>query len=184
MKKELLGLVADVNPAEITSHIAYGDFHEWCERWREVAQREVAKMNNQRYVTLRGDEDLVKRADLDCRGLAFLRHADGSDYTPYERGYNDAVISIYGMISSAPCAIETAELDSRLDELDAKIILTLAEVKMNVSEVGRRLFLHPNTVRYRIGKIQTIMGASPLNPYDLCKLCVMARRTLGGERND
>lgn len=184
MTKELLDLIADVNPAEITSHIAQGDFHEWCGRWREVAEQAVVEMNNRRLVPLQGDEDLVKRADLDCRGLAFLRHADGSDYTPYERGYNDAIISVYGLISSAPCAIETVELDSRLDELDAKIILTLGEVEMNVSAVGRRLYLHPNTVRYRIGKIRTIMGISPLNPYDLCKLIIMARRTLGGERND
>lgn len=181
MANDLLGLIADINPAEIASHIAQGNLHEWCNSWKSAAEQAVVKMDNRVPVTSWSNEDLVRRSDLDCRGLAFLRHADGSEYTQYERGYNDAVISIYGMISSVPCAIETIELDSRLDELDAKIILTLAEVKMNVSEVSRQLFMHRNTVQYRIDKIQRITGASPLNLYDLCKLTALARRILGGE---
>lgn len=178
MLKEFLGLLADVNPAEIASHIAQGNLHEWCDNWRSAAEEAAVKMDNRAPVTSWSNEDLVRRSDLDCRGLAFLRHADGSDYTQYERGYNDAVISIYSLISSVPCAIETIEIDSRLDELDAKIILTLAEVKMNVSEVSRQLFMHRNTVQYRIDKIQRITGASPLNLYDLCKLTALARRML------
>lgn len=181
MANDLLGLIADINPAEIASHIAQGNLHEWCNSWKSAAEQAVVKMDNRVPVTSWSNEDLVRRSDLDCRGLAFLRHADGSDYTQYERGYNDAVISIYSLISSVPCAIETIELDSRLDELDAKIILTLAEVKMNVSEVSRQLFMHRNTVQYRIDKIKRITGASPLNLYDLCKLTALARRILGGE---
>ena len=34
---ELLGLIADINPTEIASHIADGNLAEWCERWRQVA---------------------------------------------------------------------------------------------------------------------------------------------------
>lgn len=30
MLKELLDLLADVNPAEIASHIAQGNLHDWC----------------------------------------------------------------------------------------------------------------------------------------------------------
>ena len=52
---------------------------------------------------------------------------------------------------------------------------------MNVSEVSRQLFMHRNTVQYRIDKIQKITGASPLNLYDLCKLTALARRMLGGK---
>lgn len=181
MLKEFLGLLADVNPAEIASHIAQGNLHEWCDNWRSAAEEAAVKMDNRVPVTSWSNEDLVRRSDLDCRGLAFLRHADGSDYTQYERGYNDAVISIYGMISSAPCATETIGIDSRLDERDAKIILTLADSQMNVSETSRQLFMHRNTIQYHIDKIRKVTGLNPLNLYDLFKLTCMARRMLGGE---
>ena len=44
---------------------------------------------------------LIDANEADPRGLAFLVHADGSEYTPYERGYNDAVISCYGLLMNA-----------------------------------------------------------------------------------
>lgn len=181
MLKELLDLLADVNPAEIASHIAQGNLHDWCISWRRTGEQIIQKFDNQVPITTWCDEDLVKRSDLDCRGLAFLRHADGSEYTPYERGYNDAVISIYGLISSAPCATETIEIDPRLDERDAKIILVLADSQMNVSEVARQLYMHRNTIQYHIDKIRKVTGLNPLNLYDLFKLTCMARRMLGGE---
>lgn len=34
---ELLGLIADINPTEIASHIAEENLAEWCEIWRQVA---------------------------------------------------------------------------------------------------------------------------------------------------
>lgn len=34
---ELLGLIADINPTEIASHIEQGNLAEWCEGWRQVA---------------------------------------------------------------------------------------------------------------------------------------------------
>lgn len=181
MLKELLGLIADISPAEIASHIAQGNLHEWCISWRSAAGQAAAEMNNQVPVASWSDEDLVKRSDLDCRGMAFLKHADGSEYSPYERGYNDAVISIYGMISSAPCATETIEINSRLDERDAKITLALAESQMNVSEVAQKLYMHRNTIVYHIDKIWKVTGLNPRNFYDLLKLTCMARRMLGGE---
>lgn len=34
---ELLGLIDDINPTEIASHIAEGNLAEWCESWRQIA---------------------------------------------------------------------------------------------------------------------------------------------------
>lgn len=34
---EILGLIADVNPNEIASHIADGTLADWCELWRQQA---------------------------------------------------------------------------------------------------------------------------------------------------
>lgn len=73
------------------------------------------------------------------------------------------------------------EIDSRLDERDAKIILKLADCRMNVSEVARQLFMHRNTVQYHIDKIYRVTGKNPLNFYELFDLTFMARRMLGGE---
>lgn len=40
---ELLGLIADINPTEIASHIEQGNLAEWCEGWRQVATVTVEK---------------------------------------------------------------------------------------------------------------------------------------------
>lgn len=45
---------------------------------------------------------LIDTKDVDFRDMAFLIHADGSDYTPYERGYNDAIISCVHRVDNAP----------------------------------------------------------------------------------
>ena len=57
-----------------------------------------------------------------------------------------------------------------MDELDMNIILELANNRMNVCEVARILFMHRNTVAYRIKKIKRITGLDLLNFYDLYKL--------------
>lgn len=36
--KELLGLIEDVNPTEIASHIEAGGLHTWCKAWRNAAK--------------------------------------------------------------------------------------------------------------------------------------------------
>lgn len=46
MLKELLGLIADINPNEIASHIAQGNLAEWCARWRGTAERVSRKVHN------------------------------------------------------------------------------------------------------------------------------------------
>jgi carbohydrate diacid regulator len=54
-----------------------------------------------------------------------------------------------------------------MDDLDYKIIVLLAECRMNVMEVSRRVYMHRNTVVYRLRKIRKITGKDPLNFYDL-----------------
>ena len=66
-----------------------------------------------------------------------------------------------------------------LSEYRCKIILALAESKMNVSEVARRLYMCRGTVDYQINKIRQLTGKDPLNFYDLYELtlCAKAERT-------
>jgi sugar diacid utilization regulator len=60
-----------------------------------------------------------------------------------------------------------------MDEVDVKIILALADNKMNVSKVSRVLFYHRNAVEYRIKHIKRITGLDPTDFHGLCKLVDM-----------
>ena len=62
-----------------------------------------------------------------------------------------------------------------LSEDRCKIILALADNKMNVSEVSRQLYMHRNTVAYHINRIRQITGKDPLNFYDLYGLVLRAK---------
>ena len=62
-----------------------------------------------------------------------------------------------------------------MDERDVKIILALADNRMNVSSVAVALFMHRNTVVYHIEKIKRITGLDPTDFHDLCKLVQMVR---------
>lgn len=62
-----------------------------------------------------------------------------------------------------------------LSEDRCKIIIALADNKMNVSEVSRQLYMHRNTVAYHINRIRQITGKDPLNFYDLYRLVLLAK---------
>lgn len=64
---------------------------------------------------------------------------------------------------------------TELSEDRCKIILALADNKMNVSEVSRQLYMHRNTVAYHITRIRQITGKDPLNFYDLYRLVMLAK---------
>ncbi|MEU6701153.1 helix-turn-helix domain-containing protein [Pseudonocardia sp. NPDC046786] len=42
----------------------------------------------------------------------------------------------------------------------------------SVRECGRRMYLHPNSVRKRIGRIRAVTGRDPADPADLAALTV------------
>ena len=62
-----------------------------------------------------------------------------------------------------------------LSEDRCKIILYLADNKMNVSAVARQLYMHRNTVAYHINRIKQITGKDPLNFYDLYRLVMLSK---------
>lgn len=47
------------------------------------------------------DYELVLRGDVDPRNLAFPIKMDGTEYSDYERGYNDGVIAAYQLTRQA-----------------------------------------------------------------------------------
>lgn len=60
-----------------------------------------------------------------------------------------------------------------LDEVDAAIIMGLAENNMRATETAYDLHVHRNTVVYRVQKIKELTGLDPLNFYDLHQLVHM-----------
>lgn len=65
--------------------------------------------------------------------------------------------------------------EKTLSDYRCKIILALAENKMNVSEVSRQLYMHRNTVAYQIERIKQLTGKDPLNFYDLYDLVLYVK---------
>ena len=63
----------------------------------------------------------------------------------------------------------------KMDELDARIILALADNGMVVSEAAKVVFMHRNGVVHRIEKIHQITGLDPTDFWDLCKLVQMVK---------
>ena len=62
-----------------------------------------------------------------------------------------------------------------MDEMDRRLILSLAENNMRATETSYDLDVHRGTVIYRMGKIKAITGLDPMVFYDLCKLVEMVR---------
>ena len=67
---------------------------------------------------------------------------------------------------------------TELSEDRCKIILALADNKMNVSAVARQLYMHRNTVDYHIRRIKQITGRNPLNFYDLYILALLVKEEM------
>lgn len=63
-----------------------------------------------------------------------------------------------------------------LNEMDFRVILTLAKNSMRATETAYELGKHRNGILYRVDKIKRITGLDPMNFYDLCKLVEMARK--------
>lgn len=67
-----------------------------------------------------------------------------------------------------------------MDELDARIVLSMAENSLNMNAVGRELYMHPNSIQYRVGKIKKATGLNPQRFYDLIELLPKAKEVLNG----
>ena len=62
--------------------------------------------------------------------------------------------------------------------MDKKVILTLADCNMNITQASEKLYMHRNSVVYHIKRIKKQTGLNPLNFYDLCKLVNMAKEEI------
>lgn len=66
-----------------------------------------------------------------------------------------------------------------LNEMDFRVILTLAKYSMRATETAYELGKHRNGILYRVEKIKRITGLDPMVFYDLCKLVEMAKKEIG-----
>lgn len=68
-----------------------------------------------------------------------------------------------------------------LNEMDFRVILTLAKYSMRATETAYELGKHRNGILYRVEKIKRITGLDPMVFYDLCKLVEMAKKEIGDD---
>lgn len=68
-----------------------------------------------------------------------------------------------------------------MTQLQAEIIVALAENQLSVTEAAKKLFMHRTTLNYHIRKIRNDTGKNPLDFYDMCNLFLVAQRCFSGE---
>jgi len=66
-----------------------------------------------------------------------------------------------------------------MTEENARIILALADNDMVANRAGRKLYMHRNSIKWRMHKVEEETGLNALKFYDLCKLIPMAKEVLG-----
>ena len=71
-----------------------------------------------------------------------------------------------------------------LNEMDFRVILTLAKYSMRATETAYELGKHRNGILYRVEKIKRITGLDPMVFYDLCKLVEMAKKEIGDDSHE
>lgn len=68
-----------------------------------------------------------------------------------------------------------------LTELQAEIVLAIADNNLKISGAADAIFRHRNTMEYHINKIREITGKNPLNFWDMSWLVIEAKRVLGSD---
>ena len=71
-----------------------------------------------------------------------------------------------------------------MTQLEAQIILLLAENNLDVSPISRILYMHRNSVMYHIRAIRKKTGKNPQDFYDMCELLPEARFVLNMGADD
>lgn len=78
-------------------------------------------------------------------------------------------------------------MQGKLDEQDFELILAYADHNMNLTQTGKVMFMHYNSIRYRFDVVRRKTGLDPQKFYDLVELVKMAKSDLnscnGGETN-
>lgn len=68
-----------------------------------------------------------------------------------------------------------------MTQLQAEIIVALADNQFNVSKVAEKLFMHRTSLNYHVRKIRETTGKNPMDFYDMCELLHIARQVINGE---
>lgn len=68
-----------------------------------------------------------------------------------------------------------------MTNLQAEIIVALADNQLKITEAAKKLFMHRTTVNYHIRKIHRTTGKNPLDFYDMCELILTAQKVINGE---
>ena len=71
--------------------------------------------------------------------------------------------------------MEQLDKKKALKPEDAEMILTIADCNINLAQVAQKLYVHRNTVSYRIERIRKQTGLDATKFYDLVKLVELVK---------
>ena len=66
-------------------------------------------------------------------------------------------------------------------EEDARIVVEMANYNLNIGKVARKVFMHRNTVTYRLDRIKKQTGLDARRFYDLVELLKIAKEVLSND---
>lgn len=64
----------------------------------------------------------------------------------------------------------TTERMNKLLPVDVKILRLMADNDLKVSETAKGMYMHRNSIEYRLNRIKKITGKDPRKFYGLCEL--------------
>jgi DNA-binding PucR family transcriptional regulator len=134
---DLVGLLRDGCRAEVAYAVGVGPARP-LERLAESFALATRALDTARAFGLTGLQD------LDALGLLPAVLADEAVGESLRRRYLEPLAGARGEIAAS--------------------LLTLLECDMHVERAAERLFVHPNTVRYRIGRFEELTGATLRDP--------------------
>lgn len=66
----------------------------------------------------------------------------------------------------------------KLSDVRREIILAFADCNMNLTDTGRKLYMHRNTIVYNLERTKAITGLNPYNFYELIRLVEEIRKPI------
>lgn len=102
---------------------------------------------------------------------------DVIEYTLFGDGQRYFQKAVYCPMCGRPLS---KNIKVSMSKEDAESVFRFAENRMRITETANAMFVHRNTIIYRLDKIRRATGLNPYWFYDLCKLVTIAKNILGG----
>ncbi|QIK63254.1 PucR family transcriptional regulator [Leucobacter viscericola] len=146
---------------------------ELSERWIAAVSRDFLVGSSAPFSALSGVPDGVREAET---ALGISRQWANSAELPSEIGavFIDRIDLSTWLLSH----VDARQLSDRIDRTLAKVgsaqlretLITYLAAEQNITLTAEALFVHPNTVRYRLSKVEEALGSSITSPFAVANL--------------